>query len=40
MKRRTYKELHQYQLRMIDWMLDNQNEVIHKYYQMGLDGEI
>lgn len=24
----------------IDWMLDNQNEVIHKYYQMGLDGEI
>jgi len=23
MKRRTYKELHQYQLRMIDWMLDN-----------------
>ena len=24
----------------IDWLLDNQNGVIHKYYQMGLDGKI
>ena len=24
MKRRTYKELHQYQLGMIDWMLNNE----------------
>jgi len=24
----------------IDWLLENQNEVVHKYYQMGLDGKI
>ncbi len=24
----------------IDWLLENQNEIIHKYYQMGLDGKI
>ncbi len=24
----------------IDWLLDNQNKIIHKYFQMGLDGKI
>lgn len=24
----------------IDWLLDNQNSITHKYYQMGLDGKI
>lgn len=24
----------------IDWLLENQNEIVHKYYQMGLDGKI
>ena len=24
----------------IDWLLDNQEEITHKYYQMGLDGNI
>ena len=24
----------------IDWLLENQDQVIHKYYQMGLDGKI
>tara|TARA_S200000501_G_C20841584_1_gene751842 strand:- start:851 stop:1381 length:531 start_codon:yes stop_codon:yes gene_type:complete len=24
----------------IDWLLDNQDKIIHKYYQMGLDGKI
>ncbi len=24
----------------IDWLLENQEEIIHKYYQMGLDGKI
>ena len=24
----------------IDWLLDNQDKLIHKYYQMGLDGKI
>ena len=24
----------------IDWLLENQAEIIHKYYQMGLDGKI
>ena len=24
----------------IDWLLDNQNKIIHKYHQMGLDGKI
>jgi len=24
----------------IDWLLENQDEIIHKYYQMGLDGKI
>ena len=24
----------------IDWLLDNQKEITHKYYQMGLDGNI
>lgn len=24
----------------IDWLLENQDEVVHKYYQMGLDGKI
>ena len=24
----------------IDWLLENQVEIIHKYYQMGLDGKI
>ena len=24
----------------IDWLLDNQENIIHKYYQMGLDGKI
>ena len=24
----------------IDWLLDNQESIIHKYYQMGLDGKI
>jgi formaldehyde-activating enzyme len=24
----------------IDWLLDHQDEIIHKYYQMGLDGKI
>ena len=24
----------------IDWLLENQDEIIHKYFQMGLDGKI
>jgi len=24
----------------IDWLLENQDKVVHKYYQMGLDGKI
>ncbi len=24
----------------IDWLLDNQDKIIHKYYQMGLDGKL
>lgn len=24
----------------IDWLLDNQDKIVHKYYQMGLDGKI
>ena len=24
----------------IDWLLEHQDEIIHKYYQMGLDGKI
>ena len=24
----------------IDWLLENQDKIIHKYYQMGLDGKI
>lgn len=24
----------------IDWLLENQQQIIHKYYQMGLDGKI
>ena len=24
----------------IDWLLENQDQIIHKYYQMGLDGKI
>ncbi len=24
----------------IDWLLENQNEIVHKYFQMGLDGKI
>ena len=24
----------------IDWLLDNQDSIVHKYYQMGLDGKI
>ncbi len=24
----------------IDWLLENQDDLIHKYYQMGLDGKI
>lgn len=24
----------------IDWLLENQEEIIHKYYTMGLDGKI
>lgn len=24
----------------IDWLLENQEELVHKYYQMGLDGKI
>ena len=24
----------------IDWLLKNQDEIVHKYYQMGLDGKI
>ncbi len=24
----------------IDWLLENQEDVVHKYYQMGLDGKI
>ena len=24
----------------IDWLLENQEQIIHKYYQMGLDGKI
>jgi 5,6,7,8-tetrahydromethanopterin hydro-lyase len=24
----------------IDWLLENQEEIVHKYYQMGLDGKI
>ena len=24
----------------IDWLLENQEEITHKYYQMGLDGKI
>ena len=24
----------------IDWLLDNQESIMHKYYQMGLDGKI
>ena len=24
----------------IDWLLDNQDDLIHKYYQMGLDGQL
>jgi len=24
----------------IDWLLEHQDELVHKYYQMGLDGKI
>ena len=24
----------------IDWLLENQEKIIHKYYQMGIDGKI
>lgn len=24
----------------IDWLLENQDKIVHKYYQMGMDGEI
>ena len=24
----------------IDWLLENQAQIVHKYYQMGLDGKI
>jgi len=24
----------------IDWLLDNQDKITHKYFQMGLDGKI
>ncbi len=24
----------------VDWLLENQDKIIHKYYQMGLDGKI
>ena len=24
----------------IDWLLENQDSIIHKYFQMGLDGKI
>ena len=24
----------------IEWLLENQDEIVHKYYQMGLDGKI
>jgi formaldehyde-activating enzyme involved in methanogenesis len=24
----------------IDWLLENQDKVVHKYYQLGLDGKI
>ena len=24
----------------IDWLLENQETITHKYYQMGLDGKI
>ena len=24
----------------IDWLLENQDKIVHKYYQMGLDGKI
>lgn len=24
----------------IDWLLDHQEEIVHKYYQMGLDGKL
>lgn len=24
----------------IDWLLDNQEQIVHKYFQMGLDGKI
>ncbi len=24
----------------IDWLLENQEEIVHKYYQMGLDEKI
>ena len=24
----------------IDWLLENQEKITHKYYQMGLDGKI
>jgi formaldehyde-activating enzyme involved in methanogenesis len=24
----------------IDWLLENQDKITHKYYQMGLDGKL
>ena len=24
----------------IDWLLENQEKIVHKYFQMGLDGKI
>jgi formaldehyde-activating enzyme involved in methanogenesis len=24
----------------IDWLLENQDKVVHRYFQMGLDGKI
>ena len=24
----------------IDWLLENQDKIVHKYFQMGLDGKI
>ena len=24
----------------IDWLLENQQQIVHKYFQMGLDGKI
>ena len=41
-RKATYQAIHKAMKNepSIDWLLDNQESIVHKYYQMGLDGKI